>query len=89
MFSWFSSTQSYFVVPKTLKLDCTQYSILKNSNKQEVQPVADIHSSDFDFKDFMTLYEKCTAKPYSYLVNDTILASDNPLQLRSNLLEKN
>ena len=88
MFSWFSRTQSYFVVLKTLRLDCTHYFILKNSNKQEVQPIADIHSSDFVFKDFMTLYQKCSAKPYSYLVNDAILASDNPLQFRSNFLEK-
>ena len=33
-------------------------------------------------------YKKCTAKPYYFLVIDTIVASDNPLTLRKNLLER-
>ena len=44
------------------------------------------HSSDIDFKDFMKIYKKCTAKPYSFLVNDTTLPSDDPLRFRKNLL---
>ena len=36
----------------------------------------------------MNLYKKCTAKPYSFLVTDTTLASDNPLRFRKNLLER-
>ena len=45
------------------------------------------HPSDINFKDFMNVYEKCTKKPYSYLVNETTLASDNLSCFRSNLLE--
>ena len=45
------------------------------------------HSSDIDFKDFMKIYKKCTEEPYSFLVNDTTLRSDNPLRFRKNLLE--
>ena len=41
--------------------------------------MASHNSSDIDFKDFMNLYKKCTAKPYSFLVIDATLASDNPL----------
>ena len=41
-----------------------------------------------DFKDFMNLYKKCTAKPYSFLVIDATLASDNPSRFRKNLLER-
>ena len=33
-----------------------------------------------NFKTFMNLYTKCTAKPYSFLVIDVTLASDNPLR---------
>ena len=36
----------------------------------------------------MNLYEKCTAKPHSFLVIDATLASDNPLRFRKNLLER-
>ena len=36
----------------------------------------------------MHLYKKCTAKPYSFLIIDATLASDNPLRFRKNLLER-
>ena len=36
----------------------------------------------------MNLYKKCTSRPYSFLVIDAILASDNPSSLRKNLLER-
>ena len=41
-----------------------------------------------NFKDFMNLYKKCTAKSYSFLVIDATLASDNPSRFRKNLLER-
>ena len=34
----------------------------------------------------MNIYKKCTAEPYSFLVNDTPLPSDDPLRFRKNLL---
>ena len=48
-------------------------------NNRELKQIALNHSSDIDFKDFMKNYKKCTAEPYSFLVNDTTLPSDNPL----------
>ena len=57
-------------------------------NKQELQQIAINHSSDINSKAFMNLYKKCTAEPYSFLMSDTILASDNPLRSRNNLLER-
>ena len=54
-------------------------------NKQELQKITFNHSSDTDFKDFMNLYKKCTAKPYSFLVIGATLTSDNPLRFRKNL----
>ena len=36
----------------------------------------------------MNLYNKFTLKPYSFLVNDTALASDNPSCFRHNLFER-
>ena len=50
-----------------------------------LQQIAISHSSDIDFKDFVNIYKKCTDKPYSFSVNDTTLASDNPLRFRKNL----
>ena len=57
--------QSYFGVPKDVRLNSTHYFIMKIPNKQELQQIAFNHSSDIDFEDFMNLYEKCTLKPYS------------------------
>ena len=50
---------------------------MKVPNKKELQQIALNHSSDTNFKDFITIYKKCTDKPHSFLVNDTTLASDN------------
>ena len=60
---------------------------MKIPNKREFQQIISTHSSDIDFKDFMKIYKKCTAKPYSFLVINTTLSSDNPLILRKMLLE--
>ena len=68
---------TYFAVPKYVRLNSTHYFVMKISNKREVQQIAFNHSSDNDFQDFMNVFKKCTAKPYSFLVIDTILASDN------------
>ena len=38
--------------------------IMEIPNKQEIQQVASNHSSDIEFKNFMNLCKKCTAKPY-------------------------
>ena len=61
---------------------------MKIPNKQEPQQIAFNHSPDIDCKDFMNLYKKCTEKPYSVLVNDATLASDNSLRFRNNLSER-
>ena len=79
-------TQSYFKVPKNVRLNSTHFFIMKIPNKREPQQTALNHSSDIDFKDFMKIYKKYTKEPYSFLVNDTTLPSDNPLRFRRNLL---
>ena len=79
-------TQSYFKVLKDVRLNSTHFFIMKISNKTELQQIALNHSSDIDFKDFMNIYKKCIKEPYSFLINDTTLPSDNPLRFRKNLL---
>ena len=74
-------TQSYFKVPKDVRLNTTHFFIMKVPNKRELQQLAISHSSDMDFKDFIRIYKKCTDKPYSFLVS----VSDDPLRFRKNL----
>ena len=78
-------TQSYFKVPKDVRLNTTHFFIMKIPNKRELQQITMSHSSDIDFKDFINIYKKCTDKPYSFLVDDTTLALDDPLRFRKNL----
>ena len=78
-------TQSYFKVPKDVRLNTTHFFIMKIPNKRELQQIAINHSSDINTKDFINIYKKCTDKPYSFLVHDTTLSSDDPLRFRKNL----
>ena len=82
-------TQSYFKVPKDVRLNTSHFFIAKIPNKRELQQIAINHSSDISTKDFTNIYRKCTAEPYSFLVNDTTLASDNPLRFRKLFLKYN
>ena len=75
-------SQSYFKVPKDVRLNTTHFFIMKIPNKRELQQIALNHSSNIDFKVFMKIYKKCIAEAYSLLVNDTTLPSDDPLRFR-------
>ena len=75
---------SHFV-PKDVTLNTSHFVIAKTANKRELQQIEINHSSDISTKDFQNIYVKCTAEPYSFLVNDTTLASNNPLRFRKNL----
>ena len=78
-------TQSYFKVPKDVRLSSTHIFIMKIPNKRELQKIALNHSSDISSKDFIKICKKYTAEPDSFLVNDATLASDNPLRFRKNI----
>ena len=58
---------------------------MKIPNKRELQQTAINHSSDINNKDFIEIYRKCTDQPYSNLVIDTTLSSNNSLRFRKNL----
>ena len=80
-------TQSYFKVPKDVRLNTTHFFIAKISNKRELRDIAINHSSDISTKDFTNIYRECTAKPYSLLFNDTTLVLNNPLRFRKLFLK--
>ena len=58
---------------------------MKTPNKRELMQTAINHSSDINNKDFIEIYIKRADKPYSLLVIDTTLPSNNPLRFRKNL----
>ena len=63
-----------------MKLNATHCFIMKIPNRREVQQMESNHFSDIDFEDFMKRYKDYTKEPYSYLVNDMTLSSDNLLR---------
>ena len=78
-------TQSYFKVPKDARNNSTHFFIMKIPNKRELTQIVINDSSDINTKHFIKIYRKCTDKPYSFLVIDTTLPSNNPLRFRKNL----
>ena len=50
-------------MPKNIRLNSTHYFIMKIPNKRKLRHIAFNHSSDIDFKDFINLHKKFTAKP--------------------------
>ena len=75
-------------MPKDIRLNSTHDFIMKILNKRELQQIAFNHSSDIDFKEFKNLYKTFTTKPYSLLVIDATIESDNPLRFRKKFSER-
>ena len=75
-------TQSYFKVPKDVRLNSTHFFIMKIPNKRELQQITLNHSSDINPKDFMKIYKKYAAEPFSFLVNHATPTSGTPLRFR-------
>ena len=48
-------TQSYFSVPKEVKMNSKHYLIMKIHNKRELQQIAFYHSADIDYKDCLKM----------------------------------
>ena len=60
-----------------VRLNSTHHFVIKITYKRGFKHTAFNNSSDIDFQDFWNLCKRCTAKPYSYLVIDITLLSDN------------
>ena len=80
-------TQSYFSVPKDVRLNSIHYLIMKISNRKELQNIAINHSADVDYNDVVRIYRECIRKPYSFLTTDTTLLASDPLRFRKNLFQ--
>ena len=69
-------TKSYFKVARDVRLNTAHFFITKIPSNRELQQIALFHSSDIYTKDFINIYKKYTAVPYSFLVNNARLASE-------------
>ena len=80
-------TQSYFSVPKDVRLNSTYYLIVKINNEKELQNISDTHPTNIDYQGFIKIYRECTKKPYNLLTIDTTLTDSDPLRFRKNLFD--
>ena len=78
-------TQSYFSLPKDVRLNSTHYFMMKTNSKRELQNIAINHSSHIDYQDFMKIYREYTREPYNFLTIDITLPASDPLRIRKNL----
>ena len=53
-------TQSYFSVPKDVRLNLTHYLIMKINNRIELKNIVTDHSEDIDYQDFKKIYREYT-----------------------------
>ena len=79
-------SKSYFSVPKNVRLNCMHYYIMKISNQIELSNIAQNHTSDIVYKDFLKMHRNYTKKPYDFFTIDNTLPSDNSLKYHQNLL---
>ena len=78
-------TQSYFSVPKDVRLNSTHYLIMKINNRKELQNIAINICANIDYNDFVRIYRECTRKLYSFLTIDIILPASDPLGFRKKI----
>ena len=81
-------TQSYFSVPKEVRLNITHYVIFKLNNRRQLQQIANDQSADIDYKDFLRIHRNCIKEPYYFLTIDTTLSADNPMRFRKDFMIK-
>ena len=80
-------TQSYFSVPKDVRLNSTHYLIMKINSRRELQNIAISNSADIDYNDFVKIYRECTREPFNFLTIDTMLPASDSLRFREKLFD--
>ena len=80
-------TQSYFSVPKEVRLNSSHYIIMQIHSRKELQNIAINHSADIEYRDCLRIYRNSTNEPYSFLTIDITLTADNLMRFRKNFLD--
>jgi GTPase SAR1 family protein len=74
-------TQSYFDVPKIIRLNSQYFAIFKLGDKKELRSIADTHSNAISFDNFMKLYKEIIKEPFQFMLIDKV-STIVPLQIR-------
>ena len=79
--------QSYFSVPKDVRLNSRHYLIMKINSRRELQNISINHSADIDYKAFTEIYRKYTKEPFNFLTIDTTLPVSDLLRFKKILFD--
>ena len=69
-------TQSYFPVPKDVRLNSKHYVIMKINNRKVLRSTEINYSAGINYNDFVKIYRECTREPYSFLTADVRFRKD-------------
>lgn len=71
--SYIYLTQSYFKVPKCIRLNMTQFVLFRIESQKELRAIADDHASRLSYDDFIVTYRAAVEEsgPYSFLYIDS------------------
>lgn len=66
-------TQSYFNMPKVMRLQASDTTVFKTNNSSELRAIYQRAASNMDFDDFLQEFKKQTDQPYgSFTFNDRV-----------------
>ena len=80
------NSQTYFTIPKEVRLNSTHYLIVKIHNQRELQSIATNHSANIDYENFMNIHRKCANELCSFFTVYITLPASNFFRFRKNLL---
>ena len=69
-FSTIYISQSWFDIPKIVRLNSDYFALFNIGNKKELRSIADSHSTKIEFNVFMELYREIMKTPYSFMLID-------------------
>ena len=81
-------TQSYFSVPKDLRLNSTHYLIMKINNRRELQNVSTDHSAGVNYQDLKKSYRECTKEPFNFFDNRYYVTSKWSFMIQKKIIKR-
>ena len=81
-------TQSYFSVPKDLRLNSTHYLIMKINNRRELQNVSTDHSAGVNYQDLKKSYRECTKEPFYFFDNRYYVTSKWSFMIQKKIIKR-
>ena len=79
-------TQSYFSVPKDIRLNFAWFDF-ENKEQKRITKYCNWSFCRHYYKDFMKMYVEYTKEPYYFLTLDTTLPAGNPLRFSKKLFD--